>query len=143
MKYINLTLLIMILASITLISCEDEKEWDCDSCSTKIVEKKRSLGNTSLNSSSSLRFTTFLYKYNNQWIVVNEASGCFSTDRSYYYVCNPSKIKSLLKTEENLRVEVIGNVREKKEEEQEIDNCDYCNNQQTFDIEVLNIKIVK
>lgn len=134
----------MIFASMVFFACEDGQGSDCDSCTTKIIDKKVELRNTDVeHPNSTLLTSVFLYRYGNQYVVDCEVAGCFSTSVTHYYVCNPGKIDYLPKSKNPLRVDIIGNIREKKEEEQEIDNCDYCNNQQTFDIEVLNIKIVK
>lgn len=134
----------MIFASMVFFACEDGQGSDCDSCTTKIIDKKVELKNTDVeHPNSTLLTSVFLYRYGNQYVVDCEVAGCFSTSVTHYYVCNPGKIDYLPKSKNPLRVDIIGNIREKKEEEQEIDNCDYCNNQQTFDIEVLNIKIVK
>lgn len=144
MKVRNFNLLLMIFASMVFFACEDGQGSDCDSCTTKIIDKKVELRNTDVeHPNSTLLTSVFLYRYGNQYVVDCEVAGCFSTSVTHYYVCNPGKIDYLPKSKNPLRVDIIGNIREKKEEEQEIDNCDYCNNQQTFDIEVLNIKIVK
>ena len=144
MKVRNFNLLLMIFASIAFFACEDGQDSDCDSCDTKIIDKKVELKNTDIeHSNSTLLTSVFLYRYGNQYVVDYGIAGCFSTERTHYYVCNPDKIDYLPKSKNPLRVDIIGNIREKKSTEKDIENCDYCHNQQTFDIEILKIKILK
>lgn len=144
MKARNFNLLLMIFASMVFFACEDGQDSDCDSCTTKIIDKKVELKNTDVeHPNSTLLTSVFLYRYGNQYVVDCEVAGCFSTSGTHYYVCNPGKIDYLPKSKNPLRVDIIGNIREKKATEKDIENCDYCHNQQTFDIEILKIKILK
>lgn len=144
MKVRNFNLLLMIFASMVFLACENGQDSDCGSCTTKIIDKKVEFKNTDIeHPNSTLLTSVFLYGDGNQYVVDCVVAGCFSTTGTHYYVCNPDKIKYLPKSKTPLRVDIIGNIREKKATEKDIENCDYCHDQQTFDIEILKIKILK
>ena len=80
MKVRNFNLLLMIFASMIFFACENGQDSDCDSCNTKIIDKKVELKNTDVeHPNSTLLTSVFLYRCGNQYVVDCVIAGCFST----------------------------------------------------------------
>ncbi|MBQ9255026.1 MAG: hypothetical protein IJ180_09675 [Bacteroidales bacterium] len=103
-----------VLAGSLFISCEDGD--DCEYCTTKILNKGVWLKNTDTTKPESTDLTSIvIYKYGDDYTVMQRIDGCFSSNYMTYYVCNPSKLKNYTFKEGSLRANIYCNIRDEVE----------------------------